>query len=393
MAVKTVEDFKASVEEVYQLIENQTPFTFVDVRDFTLFQQNDYSEGDGYDLLHLPYTDFQNNLPEALAKLPPGKLVLICRSGRKTKLVMDLIKDEPRDMMWVEGGLRAWRSFFVTGTVLENQSGAIYQITRPGRGDLSYAVVSDGEAILIDPMRNTEVYLDLLAEKGAELIAIFDSHNHADRISGGRFLAEETGAPYYKHPYDAIHLVDRLPMQVPYQFLKDGDIFTIGQFQLRVIWFPGHTLGMTNFLLTTPAKDRFLFSGDGIFIQSIGRPDLMGKGEPWAEILYESLHTRLEQFVTPDTLVLPAHFTLFRERNSDGLYAATYAHLQQTNPMLRPMQEQEFIQYVLQDVPVAPDEYLEILRINHALMEVDDERATELEAGKNLCSATIEVPK
>lgn len=393
MTGKTVQDYKITAAEAYALIENKIPFTFVDVRDDTLFNQRDYNQDDGYQLLHLPYTEFQEHLPAALAKLPAGKLVFNCRSGRKTQLVMEIIKDEPLDMAWVEGGFGSWRNFFLHKTVLESEAGRIYQIARPGRGDLSYLVVSQGEAAVIDPMRKIEEYLDVLTEQHAHLTAIFDTHNHADRISGGRFLAEATGAPYFKHPYDAIHLVDRLPMQAPYRFLNDGDSFTIGRLQLKAIWFPGHTLGMTNFLLTTPEGKQYLFTGDGIFIQSIGRPDLMGKGEPWAKILYESLHTRLNHFITPDTLILPAHFALFRERNPQGLYAATYETIRKNNPIMRPMSEEEFIAYVLQDVPTAPDEYIEILRINHALLEVDEERANELEAGKNLCSATIEIPK
>ncbi len=392
MIENTVEALKISANEVYEFIEDRVPFTFVDVREDALFNHTDYNEGDGYQLLHLPYTEFQENLPAALKKLPDGKLIFICRSGRKTRLVMEIIHDQPLDMAWVDGGLRAWHTFYVTKTVASTDEGSIYQVARPGRGDLSYAIISDGQAVVIDPMRDIQRYQELVAAHDAVLEGIFDTHNHADRISGGRFLSNATGVPYYKHPYDAIHLVDKQPMMIPYTFLNDGDTFQIGKFTLQAVWFPGHTLGMTNFRLTTPQGKQYLFSGDGIFIQSIGRPDLMGEGQSWAKILYESLHTRLN-FLTPDTLILPAHFTLFRERNADGLYAANYETLQKTNPMLRPMSQEAFIAYVLQDVPVAPAEYIEILRINHALMDVDEERAMELEAGKNLCSATIEIPK
>jgi len=221
------------------------------------------------------------------------------------------------------------------------------------------------------------------------LTAIIDTHNHADRISGGRFLADASGAPYYKHPYDAIHLVDRLPMRAPYKPLWDGDEFKVGAFFLRAIWFPGHTLGMSNLLLTTPENHTFLFSGDGIFIHSIGRPDLMGVGDEWAKILYHSLHHRLPPYVNDATLVLPAHFQHFSEQNESGLYAADYGQLKTTNPMLHTMTEHEFVKQVLASAPKAPPEYLEILRINHAFMDVDDETARTLESGKNLCSASI----
>jgi glyoxylase-like metal-dependent hydrolase (beta-lactamase superfamily II) len=392
MMTKHIDQFKINVYDLYHLMRQPTPFTFIDVRMPDLFNASDYSQGDGYQLVHIPYIEFEDDLPAALAKLPPGKLVFICRSGNKTRIVMDIIKDQPLDMVWLDGGLRAWRSFYQTTPVFSSDAGSILQVARPGRGDLSYLIVSQGEAALIDPMRDTQEYLDLITANNARLTHIFDTHNHADRISGGRFLADISSAPYHKHPYDAVHLVDRLPMQTTYQPLWDGDLFTIGAFALRTIWFPGHTLGMTNFLLTTPQGKQFLFTGDGIFIQSIGRPDLMGKGEPWAAILYESLNQRLKPFVNDDTIVLPAHFQLFREINSDGVVAATMANLRRTNPMLRPMTQEAFSAYVLKGVAEAPDDYLEILRINHALQEVSEERAMDLEAGKNLCSATIEQP-
>jgi glyoxylase-like metal-dependent hydrolase (beta-lactamase superfamily II) len=390
MMTKHIDQFKINVYDLYHLMRQPTPFTFIDVRMPDLFNASDYNQDDGYDLVHIPYIEFENDLPAALAKLPPGKLVFICRSGNKTGIVMDIIKDQPLDMVWLDGGLRAWRSFYQTTPVFTSDTGSILQVARPGRGDLSYLIVSQGEATLIDPMRDTQQYLDLVDAHNARLIHIFDTHNHADRISGGRFLADISGAPYHKHPYDAVHLVDRLPMQTAYQPLWDGDTFTVGSFSLRAIWFPGHTLGMTNFLLTTPEKEQFLFSGDGIFIQSIGRPDLMGRGEPWAEILYESLNQRLEPFVDDNTIVLPAHFQLFSEINDEGLVAATLGELRCTNPMLRPMTQNEFSAYVLKEISDAPEEYLEILRINQALLDVPEERAMDLEAGRNLCSATIE---
>ena len=390
MMTKHIDQFKINVYDLYHLMRQRTSFTFVDVRMPDLFSDSDYNEGDGYQLVHIPFIEFEDDLPAALAKLPNDKLVFICRSGNKTRIVMDIIKDQPLDMVWLDGGLRAWRSFYQTTPVFADDAGSILQVSRPARGDLSYLIVSQGEAALIDPMRDTQEYLDLIDSHQAQLIHIFDTHNHADRISGGRFLADITNAPYRKHPYDAVHLVDRLPMQVKYQPLWDGDTFTIGDFSLRIIWFPGHTLGMTNFLLTTPQKKQFLFTGDGIFIQSIGRPDLMGKGEPWADMLYESLNQRLQPFVNNAAIILPAHFQLFSEINEEGLVAATLGDLRQNNPMLRPMTQQEFSAYVLKGVAQAPEEYLEILRINQAFLDVSEERAMELEAGKNLCSATIE---
>ena len=112
MMTKHIDQFKITVYDLYHLMRQPTPFTFIDVRMPDLFNPSDYNQDDGYQLVHIPYIEFEDDLPAALAKLPSGKLVFICRSGNKTGIVMDIIKDQPLDMVWLDGGLRAWRSFY-----------------------------------------------------------------------------------------------------------------------------------------------------------------------------------------------------------------------------------------------------------------------------------------
>lgn len=386
----TIEQFAITAEALYTRVLGKQAFVLVDVRSTDLFNPNDFADDSAFEVLHIPYTEFQDDLAGALAKLPQDKeSIFICRSGNKTRIVMSILKDLPFKKGWVPGGLGAWRNFYDTRLAAALPSGKIYQIARPGRGDLSYVVIQGAEAVVIDPLRNVALYQDLIEKHNAHLTAIFDTHNHADRISGGRFLAQETGAPYYKHPYDAIHLVDRMPMRAPYMPLWDGDTFQVGTAQLCSIWFPGHTLGMTNFHLATEDGQKFLFTGDGIFIHSIGRPDLMGVDQKWAEMLHESLNTRLTEVFAENPVILPAHFQYFSEQNGEGLFVRHYNDLKQENPYLKPMTQEAFIELILSDIPEAPEEYLEILRINHAMLDVSEDRAKTLEAGKNLCSATI----
>jgi glyoxylase-like metal-dependent hydrolase (beta-lactamase superfamily II) len=91
-------------------------------------------------------------------------------------------------------------------------------------------------------------------------------------------LAEATGANYYLHPYDAIHPFDMLPAQIPFDMLQDGQTFTLGDLSLQVIHTPGHTLGQVNFLAAGPDGESYLFTGDNLFLESFGRPDLGGQG-------------------------------------------------------------------------------------------------------------------
>ncbi len=85
------------------------------------------------------------------------------------------------------------------------------------------------KALVIDPLRHLHPYLELAQEKGFKIESVMDTHGHADHISGGTALAAESGAPYHLHPYDAIHPMDVLPATIPYNAIRDGQIFKVGQ--------------------------------------------------------------------------------------------------------------------------------------------------------------------
>jgi glyoxylase-like metal-dependent hydrolase (beta-lactamase superfamily II) len=133
-------------------------------------------------------------------------------------------------------------------------------------------------------------------------------------------------------------------------------------------------------------NESYVFTGDSIFINSIARPDLAGRGETWAGLHYHSLIKLLD---LPDTtVVLPGHFSSPREVNVDGLFMASLGELKEKNDGLRMTQASEdaFVQYILGSLPEFPSQYLEIKRVNAGLLVVDEEKASELELGKNVCA-------
>jgi glyoxylase-like metal-dependent hydrolase (beta-lactamase superfamily II) len=145
-------------------------------------------------------------------------------------------------------------------------------------------------------------------------------------------------------------------------------------------------LGQVNYLFTAPTGQTYLFSGDGIFLRSFGRPDLGGQGEAWTPILYESLFERLPKHINDDTVVLPAHFSTLDEGTRDGIFAETYGNIKDGNDALRTRSLKEFSEYVLGNLPVFPKEYVEIKRVNAGLVNPSEEEASELELGKNICA-------
>ena len=168
----------------------------------------------------------------------------------------------------------------------------------------AYYVVSENEAFIIDPLRETKPYLDRLAKDGVTLKYIFETHFHADFVSGHLDLSEKTGAPIIYGPtakpdFEAI-------------IAKDNEIFEIGRIKIKVLHTPGHTMESSTYLLIDEnGKEHAIFSGDTLFLGDVGRPDLAQKAgeiteEDLAGLLYESLQTKIMP-LSDDIIVYPAH--------------------------------------------------------------------------------------
>jgi glyoxylase-like metal-dependent hydrolase (beta-lactamase superfamily II) len=212
---------------------------------------------------------------------------------------------------------------------------------------------------------------------------VIDTHGHADHISGGVALAAKTGASYYLHPFDAIHPFDMLPATIPYEFIRDRQMFPVGQHELEALHIPGHTLG----LVALQLDDRYLFTGDSIFIRSLARPDLGGKAETWAHLHGRSLRRLLD--LPGGITVLPGHFSGLDEADEMGRFAASLDDLKKRNEglvVLQQASEEEFVRYLIENLPAFSREYADIKRVNAGLLAPADEAAAALEVGKNVCA-------
>lgn len=168
----------------------------------------------------------------------------------------------------------------------------------------AYYIISEGEAFIIDPLRETKPYLDRLEKDKVTLKYIFETHFHADFVSGHVDLSQKTGAPIVYGPtatpeFEAI-------------IAEDNQIFEIGKIKIKVLHTPGHTLESSSYLLIDEnGKEKALFSGDTLFLGDVGRPDLAQKAaemtqEELAGMLYESLYQKIMP-LNDDIIVYPAH--------------------------------------------------------------------------------------
>jgi len=209
----------------------------------------------------------------------------------------------------------------------------------------AYYITSNGEAAIIDPLRETQPYLDRLEKDGVKLKYIFETHFHADFVSGHVDLSNQTGASIVYGPN----------AQPDFEFIsaQDNQIFEIGAIKIKVLHTPGHTMESTTFLLIDAnGKDHAIFSGDTLFLGDVGRPDLAQKAahmtqEQLAGLLFHSLRNKIMP-LADDVIVYPAHGAGSAcGKNMSKETVGTIGDQKATNYALRAnMTEAEFIEEV-----------------------------------------------
>jgi len=323
-------------------------------------------------------------LPDAPdLQLDAGRPVaVICGHGNSSKQTTAFLRERGYEAYSVTGGMAAWEAVYVARRLSPTPSlSHVIQLDRVGKGALSYVLVSDGDAVVVDPGRHVERYDALLAELRATPAAVVDTHLHADYLSGAREAAARWQVPYFLHPDDAVSPYDSTPGRLAYQPLHDGDTIAFGRGTLRVAHVPGHTLGSISLI----ADEGLVLTGDFLFVQSVGRPDLAGQTESWAKLLWHSLE-RARQSWPGDLLVLPAHYASELERRADRAIAARFDVIAATNAAAAIQDERAFLQWIAEHTTSFPDAYRTIKETNLALADLSDSEAEMLESGPNQCA-------
>ncbi|MCK2017649.1 MBL fold metallo-hydrolase [Peribacillus frigoritolerans] len=364
--------------EVSKKVINKTDLYILDVRNESDF--NDWKiEGQNFEFLNIPYFDLLDGVEEILDQIPANKEILVvCAKEGSSVMVAEMLSEAGLDVFYLMGGMKAWSEHLEPVRIGELTNGAeIYQFVRLGKGCLSYMVVSNGEAAVIDSTRMIDAYLDFADDIGVKITHVLDTHLHADHISGGRRIAEATNAAYWLPPKDAAEVT------FEYQPLESGNVITIGHtaIDIQALYSPGHTIGSTSFVV----DQKYLLSGDILFIDSIGRPDLAGLAKDWVGDLRETLYTRYKE-LSEELIVLPSHFMIIDELNEDGSVAKKLGSLFAENHGLNIADETEFRELVTGNLPPQPNAYQEIRETNMGKIEPDDEKQREMEIGPNRCA-------
>ena len=359
-----------SVGELQELLAAGRPVTVLDVR-----SPSDVDwEIPGS--IHVDaYGDLQSGRlgPLGELNLPPGPVVTVCGVGRTAAIATDLLRANGVDALTLDGGMRAWS---LAWNVAEaTVSGfKVVQVRRTGKGCLSYIVESRSEAVVIDAALDPDVYLRLVRERGWRLVAVADTHIHADHLSRSKLLAHLEGAVLLLPAQDRA--------QYPFRPVADGDRIAFGSTALVAMRTPGHTEESTTYLLDNAAA----FTGDTLFLAGVGRPDLEGgnrqESASRARLLFQSISRILE--LPEAALVLPGHVS--EPIPFDGrLLASTVKTIRDTVALAR-LDQAAFVEAVLARIPPNPPNHSRIVELNERGELPED--PSELEAGANRCAIT-----
>ena len=359
----------------------------IDVR-----EPKEYAEWHIENSVNIPLSELSKE--ESLSQIPKDKeIITICPSGIRATIGKYIMQRYGYDVKILEGGLIAWST--------ENEQAHkefkiddfkvnVIQFRRIGKGCMSYMIESNGEMAVIDPVFSIDTYIQTAKKFNANITKVYDTHQHADHISAAKALAEKVTATLYRSAYEQYKDEDKgeqiLSSLISIEKLHDNDIQNIGSVSLKVIHTPGHTPGSLSFIL---GDNKLLFTGDILFVDGIGKPNLRDKAKEFAENLYNTIQQKIMR-LPEDILILPAHFE--KDVKAEVILASTLGDIKKKSQFLNPnITKEEFIQKISSKVMAYPPNYREIISINKGERPIQTSLSEifDLEMGPNRCSLAI----
>lgn len=312
--------------------------------------------------------------PLADAALPRDRpVVTVCNAGRLSQTAAEMLAGRGFDARSLAGGMKAWSLAWNAAEVaLPDPSIRVIQVRRTGKGCLSYIAGSAGEAAVIDPSVSPDVYHQIANRHGWSIRYVLETHVHADHLSRAGELVRRTGAVLLMPSQERVRFA--------FTAIADGERLRLGNASITATHTPGHTTESMSYML----NDAAVFTGDTLFTDGVGRPDLHtdpDAARQRARALFASL-TRLRN-LRPEMVVLPAHAS--EPVPFDG--RAIAARMGDVETWLAGWLASEvaFVERVTAQLPPTPPNFARIVDLNEA-GEFPASDPTDLEAGANRCA-------
>ncbi len=371
--------------ELFEAIESGDDFVLLDVRNGEDYSNFSVEGPNEIEMLNIPYFDFIENPKSSVAKVPSGKpLRIVCAKEGSSEFVASVMTEFGHEnVSHLEGGIISWGNVLVSKRVnFEVDSYEMWQFNRPGKASCSYGLVYEGEMFLFDPSRNLEFYQQFAESRGLKISHTFETHLQADYISGSPLIAEATGATFVAHDGDyssGVHEYRSIIDGESFEFSNEGGPSTLCTHS------PGHTPGSTSYVI----DEKFLISGDTVFLVSVGRPDLGKQVVEWAKTLYATLKERIT--ILPDSLiVLPGHYTDWSiEADSEMRIMNNFGAVKEYNEKIYGIDDvDEFVSYIQSHMREQPEIYDQIRKVNAGHMTPCNDEQNVMDLGKNECAAS-----
>jgi glyoxylase-like metal-dependent hydrolase (beta-lactamase superfamily II)/rhodanese-related sulfurtransferase len=363
-----------SVEKLQKMLEQGSPVTILDIRPQEQRDEWRIAESMHQDAYHALTTGEDGALDrfEADPKIP---VVTVCAAGRSSLLAADQLTSKGYTTYSLEGGMKAWNYAFNTAAVGDSDV-KIIQVRRVAKGCLSYIIGSGAYAMVVDASLDPKMYIEIAEKYDWEIVAVADTHIHADYISRTRELAAFTGAKHY--------FTENADVEYPFLPLSEGQQIKIGEASIKVLSTPGHTPESISFLVDSD----YLLTGDTLFIEGVGRPDLKADGDEAiakATQLYCSLEKIRQLDQSGDLLILPAHTSSAIPFNHKII--AEKLDLLLKNVELLKLGQSSFVEQTIKRIPPCPPNYIQIAALNKS-GKYDGINPADLEAGANRCAVS-----
>ncbi|MFZ4860754.1 MBL fold metallo-hydrolase [Sphingobacterium sp. Mn56C] len=301
-------------------------------------------------------------------------IVTVCAGGKTSLIAANLLNEKGYNALSLQGGMKAWNYAWNTAEIKDDNV-TIVQVRRVAKGCLSYIVGSEKEAIVVDASLDPDVYMELAKSYGWTIKFVMDTHIHADYISRSMELAEATGATQL--------FTENAGVDYDFVPLSDRQVVPFGAAELTAIFTPGHTAESISYLVA----DTYLLTGDTLFTDGVGRPDLKAdheQGLKKAEQLFNSLG-RILTLSKHDLFILPAHTS--NTITFDGTIIGDSLSNLSKNIALLQLDKEAFIEQTMKRIPPTPPNYLQIATLNKS-GNYEGINPADLEAGANRCAVS-----
>lgn len=362
--VKSAHDTSISGDGLWDSIRKNEDVFLLDVREPSEFSEFRIPGAVNIPLSRLFAPGFEADIPK------DKKVVTICSHGNRSMVATFALAQKGIEATSLVGGMAMWNQV-LSATTLKEEQITIIQVEKVGKGCLSHIVGSGGEAAVIDPTYPAEKYIEFAQKEGLKITKVIDTHQHADHVSAAKDLAQIAGANLYLSGLEEY--------RIDSEKVADGTSIQFGSKYLRAIHTPGHTPGSMSFVL----DNKYLFSGDTLFVEGIGRPDLRDQAEEFAAKLYDTLHNKLLK-LDDATKVFPTHHGEGVQPTKEGLFFTTISDARKL--ALLDLPQPEFISKVVSITTPRPMNYSMIIKINKGVIPVSPMQIPDLEMGPNRCS-------